>query len=1038
MLKSRDPYKEDVGRIAFGVVLLLLWLFLSASVLSYTPWDLPTKFVYHENEGVGNLAGLLGAWCACLCSWFFGAGGYFLVLATGFGVLCYWLNWLTEVWLKTLGGFIMLVAVSTFSAYVIDGSSGSPIGPGGCVGALVKFLLDQAFIPLGSYVFLAGLFSAGLILILPLRTLSFLFWSTGLARAVVYIVAPFWRRIYAARPNDRPELPVGFNRETQPIGVQRPMRVGMNYVQTRSPGGSVAFTGSQRPQTGVIARSVASTFASDINSTSPTVLSQEATRYVEVNPSDFSPLPQSQTPLFTQSVKETLNAAFTDSVSPITPIEGDVLANVRSSSDGERTYSTLSPVDLKALKERADDYVPPPIELLKEAGEFDFERFREEINERGHELERACLSFGVELKVVDVQVGPVLTLYEIELKKGLRVGKLNALTKDLEIAMKAEHVRIVSPIPGKNTVGVELPNQTRQTVRLREVIEACAREAGKMEIPIFLGKDVAGAPMVADLAQLPHLLIAGRTGTGKSVCLNSIIMSILMTRSPKQCKLIMIDPKMVELSPYKSIPHLAHSVVVDMEKAAAVLEWATEEMERRYAILARVGARKLSEFNKMPLDVMRSRLRPRSAAEWLDFPKTMPNIVIIADEMADLIMTSGKEVERHIIRLTQKSRAVGIHLALATQKPTVDVVTGLIKSNLPARISFAVATRTDSHVVLDSTGAEQLLGNGDMLFLQPNTSVLVRGQGAYVDDDEINAVIKSISVDEPDFIFNTDTPNPKPIDGDDSDVQIDEYYLPAVDFVIGEGRASTSLLQRKFSIGYSRASRIIDMMAADGIISPFNPAKPSRARDILITMEQWNSKQSDSYEQTQNVIDEDDGYVGNSAFDASPQYFPSSEVPSDVAPFHTVAPVPFATPPVPKADGDVAMAAPSARPTSEIVTPEQVGLVVPVEPRPETNSQDENEDYRYQESSYESSPISDTHDADLPPGPKTYREFNLAPNASEDDPESQEKHAKEESRKEVVIDDESVETEGSAVPIVSQPQTGGWSDEDWNRYMDGV
>ncbi|MBP5621629.1 MAG: hypothetical protein J6X44_06405, partial [Thermoguttaceae bacterium] len=505
-----------------------------------------------------------------------------------------------------------------------------------------------------------------------------------------------------------------------------------------------------------------------------------------------------------------------------------------------------TPQRYDGYQERVDEYELPPIDLLEPGDYFDTEQFREQIEERGKKLERVCRTFGVEVKVVSFQTGPVLTMYEIELKEGLRVKKLHELTKDLEIALKAETVRIVSPLPGKDTVGVELPNQIRQTVRLREVLEACEEKADEYSIPVFLGKDVVGNPMVVDLAKLPHLLVAGRTGTGKSVCLNAIIMSILMTRSPKQCQMIMIDPKMVELSPYQRIPHLLHPVVVDMEKAAALLEWVVEEMEKRYRLFAKVGARQLSEFNEMPLELMRDRLNPRSEADWIDFPKSMPSIVVVADEMADLIMVCGKDVETHITRLAQKSRAVGIHLVLATQKPTVDVITGLIKSNLPARISFAVATRTDSQVVLDANGAESLLGNGDMLFLLPGTSQTIRGQGAFVSNYEIDSVIKEISVEEPNYKVVIETPSKTGSQSDDGqEDDFDEYYFEAVEFVIGEGRASTSLLQRKFSIGYGRASRIVDMMAEQGIVSPFNPAKPSRPRDILITLEQWRGKQAE-------------------------------------------------------------------------------------------------------------------------------------------------------------------------------------------------
>ncbi|MGB4728629.1 MAG: DNA translocase FtsK, partial [Thermogutta sp.] len=417
------------------------------------------------------------------------------------------------------------------------------------------------------------------------------------------------------------------------------------------------------------------------------------------------------------------------------------------------------------------------------------------------------------------------------------------------IALRVPSVRIVAPIPGKNTVGIEVPNSERQIVRLREVIEESHGKYQAMRIPIFLGKDVAGNPMVVDLSTMPHLLIAGRTGTGKSVCLNSIILSILMTKTPDDVRLLLIDPKMVELSPYKRVPHLMHPVVTDMRKAEAILAWAVEKMEERYALLARAGVRHLSVYNQLGEEELMERIRPESEEERAQIPTHMPYIVIIADEMADLMMTAAKEVETHIIRLAQKSRAVGIHLVLATQKPTVDVITGLIKSNLPARICFEVASRVDSRVVLDEMGAEKLLGNGDMLFLRPGTSTLIRGQGTYVSDDEINRVIDAVAVHEPEFVQELVQLKPsQPGDPNKPGLAArDELYEAAVDIVIREGRGSVSLLQRALGIGYGRAARLIDYMEEDGIVGPYNG---SQAREVLMSLEQWEAMRQNNGQAT--------------------------------------------------------------------------------------------------------------------------------------------------------------------------------------------
>jgi S-DNA-T family DNA segregation ATPase FtsK/SpoIIIE len=377
------------------------------------------------------------------------------------------------------------------------------------------------------------------------------------------------------------------------------------------------------------------------------------------------------------------------------------------------------------------------------------------------------------------------------------------------------------------------------------LIEASPDDITEKRIPLFVGKDVSGRPLVIDMASMPHLLIAGRTGTGKSVCLNALILSILMTRTPDEVKMLLIDPKMVELSPYRRIPHLMHPVITDMKKAEAVLGWAVEKMEERYDLLARCGVRHLDSFNKLSREkvLKRCEIDPDSP-EADSIPERMPYIVIIADEMADMMMTSGKDVEGHIIRLAQKSRAVGIHLVLATQKPTVDVITGLIKSNLPARMSFQVASRTDSRVVLDEMGADKLLGNGDMLFLAPGTSNLSRAQGTFVSDDEVNGIIDYYSDQEPQYSEEL-TQLKVASSGDQKSSEAlrnrDKMYEQAIEVVLREERGSVSLLQRALGIGYGRAARLIDFMAEDAIVGEYNG---SQAREVLYTLDQWQSMQS--------------------------------------------------------------------------------------------------------------------------------------------------------------------------------------------------
>ena len=522
---------------------------------------------------------------------------------------------------------------------------------------------------------------------------------------------------------------------------------------------------------------------------------------------------------------------------------------VRRPPEPEDREEVMNQLDEAAERTDDVDYELPSRQLLIESDEFSYDEQTKEVRRKAKILEQTFESFGFDVKVVEIETGPVIAQYEVQLEKGLRLSKITGLADDLAIALRVPSVRIVAPIPGKNTVGIEVPNEERQLVRLREVMEESSAKTKKMKIPIFLGKDVSGNSMAVDLARMPHLLIAGRTGTGKSVCLNAIITSILMTRRPDEVRMLMIDPKMVELSGYKSLPHLMHPVVTDMRKAEAILAWAVEKMEERYALLAKAGVRQLSAYNQLGREELLSRIEPEDEIA-KTIPTHMPYIVIVADEIADMMMTAGKEVEQHIIRLAQKSRAVGIHLILATQKPTVDVITGLIKSNLPARLAFQVASRTDSRVVLDEMGADKLLGNGDMLFLWPGTSTLLRGQGTFVSDEEINAVVEASSKGEQHFV--KELVHLKVDDGSaahtpESLKKRDELYERAIEVVVTEGRGSVSLLQRALGIGYGRAARLIDFMAEDGIVGSY---AGSQAREVLLTMDDVHRMQSGEHSAT--------------------------------------------------------------------------------------------------------------------------------------------------------------------------------------------
>ncbi len=461
------------------------------------------------------------------------------------------------------------------------------------------------------------------------------------------------------------------------------------------------------------------------------------------------------------------------------------------------------------------------------------------VREQAVTLESALREYRIEGEVVGIDSGPVITLYEVRLAPGTKVSVISRVSSDLARALKAQNVRIVPNIVGRDTIGIEVPNLKKERVRLKELMTADPSCATSMRLPMYLGKDASGNPLIQDLTTMPHMLIAGTTGSGKSVCMNSIIMSFLFTKRPDELKLVLVDPKMVEMSLFKDVPHLMCPVVTEMPKAAAILEWATTKMDERYELLAEAGVRDVASYNELGWEELKQRFEPQSEAEEARIPKKLPYLVFIIDELADLMMTN-KEVEGFIVRLAQKARAVGIHLILATQRPQANVVTGLIKGNMPCRISFKVASGLDSRIVLDQKGAELLLGQGDMLFLSPRTSKLARAQGTLVEDLEIRRAVKFLKTVatqnfEPQLVQIRAAGAPTE-EGESQ--ERDELFDPAVRVVLESRRGSVSLLQRRLSIGYSRASRLIEQMAEAGLLGDY---KGSQAREVTISLEEWEA-----------------------------------------------------------------------------------------------------------------------------------------------------------------------------------------------------
>ena len=447
-------------------------------------------------------------------------------------------------------------------------------------------------------------------------------------------------------------------------------------------------------------------------------------------------------------------------------------------------------------------------------------------------LEDVLSSFGISAKVVNATQGPTVTRYEIEPAQGVKVSRIVNLTDDIALNLAAQHIRMEAPIPGKSAIGIEVPNTKTEAVHLRDVLDCSDFKEARGGIPVGLGKDIAGKPVITDLAKMPHLLVAGTTGSGKSVCVNTLISSILFSRKPEEVKLLLIDPKMVELSVYNGIPHLMAPVVTDMKKAAAVLRWAVREMEARYKAFAASGKRDIKSYNEA---------HPKSA---------MPLIVLIIDELADLMMTAPDDIEESISRLAQMARAAGIHMVLATQRPSVNVITGSIKANVPSRISFAVGSQIDSRTILDMAGADKLLGKGDMLFSPIGANKPIRVQGAFISDDEVEHLVEFVKQQrEPEYDDTVTAEAEKEIaaqDNDEQDIYRDELLERAVNLVMESGQASVSMLQRRFRIGYTRAARLVDTMEDLKIVGP---NMGSKAREILMSPEQVKARYfSDSEE----------------------------------------------------------------------------------------------------------------------------------------------------------------------------------------------
>ena len=827
------------------------WGFLLVSMASFHPDDWPSHQVY-PYPPIQNLCGAAGAFVAYQLFFAIGQGIFPILLFSGLCLaLLLFHNRISDLWLRGIGLALLSIAFAALVHLIKPGSSESfPEGHGGIIGISASTFLKSHFNTAGSGLILITTFLVGLLLAaddLVIRAPAFL----GQITQAVRENAPQLKFRFPAIPKF-PSLPGFVTRDAKtrriddddtgplkPAAVLRQNRVGINE---RLP--------ADRTVNG---QQIELSYEHDAPAAVDVAYHDESA----APPSEAATIP----PPNQQAVTKPL-AIINNRQAPANAIGGGIATKAvgigmpPETADSAPSHESpgSDPAELKQdivvrmpnqIKPRnapppppkeLGDYSLPTWELLADAEHGFAESQERYVREKAAALEQALREFNIDAHVVEIDTGPVITMYEISLAAGIKVASITQLTNDIARALMATSVRIVAPVPGKSTVGIEVPNPHKEKVRLKELMALAPEATRKMQIPLFLGKDASGEPLVTDLAAMPHLLIAGTTGSGKSVCINSIIMSIMYTQRPDMVKLILIDPKVVEMAPFKDIPHLMCPVINDTGRATSVLEWACEKMDERYEVLAEAGVRNIAGYNKLSKDELMERFKPSSTDEEAKIPKFLPYQIIIVDELADLMITSGKEVEAFIVRLAQKSRAVGIHLILATQRPQANVVTGLIKSNMPSRIAFRVNSRMDSRIVLDQNGADLLLGQGDMLFLPPGSSKPIRTQGTYIDDREIRESVKLTRSQaeaqyEPELVQIKARMNLE-------EMEKDELFDDAVRIVLETKRGSVSLLQRRLTIGYSRASRLIEMMAISGIVGDY---KGSQAREANYTLEEWDA-----------------------------------------------------------------------------------------------------------------------------------------------------------------------------------------------------
>jgi S-DNA-T family DNA segregation ATPase FtsK/SpoIIIE len=813
--KGRPPKKKTQAassrtlprwvREGLGIALLGAAAFLFLALFSYCPETDPGFFqsISPEPQKVKNLGGPVGAYGASLLKETLGLGSYFVV------ALIAWMaipvirgrNLRMAPWKIPVGLFTLIWASTLISLALPDRPSANQ---GGIVGQQMAEWLLEALHPAGSYLLVI------IVLILSVAALGEVAFLAGLRTLGTFALRAAGAIYVACERGARHLLQLArrllAKAGEQAIALKKTVGTRIEAWRTRS----------KRPPEPLQ--------SAPEKKSAPAIVNHK-----------FKPPPP--------AAKKEAPAKEGPSPKIVDPEKGEhPLATDSAALAGEEEARKPVQTTLPFPQPLPEGYRHPPLDLLDDPDPGQSVVDEEALKESAVILETKLKDFGVHGRVTEIHPGPIITLFEYEPASGIKVNRIVNLADDLALAMKALSIRIVAPIPGKSVVGIEVPNKKRQMVTLKEILADKAFQACRWKIPLALGKDIAGNPVTTDLARMPHLLIAGATGTGKSVNLHSLILSILFRFSPQEVKFLMIDPKMLELAGYHGIPHLLHPVITDSRRASDVLDWAVERMEQRYQLLSEKGVRNIESYNeKIDKELAASGNGGTGQLPEIDDPDEedgdivpergrLPYIILVIDEMADLMIIAGRQIEESITRLAQMARAAGIHLLLATQRPSVDVLTGIIKANLPARISFQVSSRIDSRTILDNMGAEKLLGRGDMLFLPPGTSKVTRIHGPYVSEPEIERVVDYIKQHGRPQYEKIPFKSKKTKDGEES-FEHDEKYDEAVQLVAETRQASISMIQRKLRVGYNRAARMIERMEQEGVVGPQEGVKP---REVFV------------------------------------------------------------------------------------------------------------------------------------------------------------------------------------------------------------